>query len=113
MRLAPSWRAAAGQSATSSTAPPVIVALAALISESSKEGTTMSGRSRLPGGEPRKASQRQRPLSAPRRVVIERSWRAGDKVAWRDRDGVYLRPVDDDLADIRIERGSIAWSGPS
>ena len=63
----------------------------------------MTGKSRLPGGEPRKASQRQRPLSAPRRVVIERSWRAGDQVRWRDRDGVYLRAVDDDLADIRIE----------
>ena len=63
----------------------------------------MTGKSRLPGGEPRKASQRQRPLSAPSRVVIERGWRPGDQVCWRDRDGVYLRAVDDDLADIRIE----------
>ena len=63
----------------------------------------MTGKSRLPGGEPRKASQRQRRLAAPSRVVIERSWRAGDQVCWRDRDGVYLRAVDDDLADIRIE----------
>ena len=63
----------------------------------------MTGRARLPGGEPRKASQRQRRLAAPSRVVIERSWRAGDQVRWRDRDGVYLRAVDDDLADIRIE----------
>ena len=54
----------------------------------------MTGKSRLPGGEPRKASQRQRRLAAPRRVVIERSWRAGDQVRWRDRDGVYLRAVD-------------------
>jgi hypothetical protein len=102
VRLAPSRRAAAGQSATSSTAPPVIVALAALISESSKEGTTMSGRSRLPGGAARKASQRQCSLSAPRRVVIERSWRAGDKVAWRDRSGTYQRDVGDGLVDIDI-----------
>ena len=63
----------------------------------------MTGKSRLPCGEPRKASQRQRSLSAPRRVVIERSWRPGDQVRWRDRDGVYLRAVDDELADIRIE----------
>jgi hypothetical protein len=63
----------------------------------------MAGRGRLPGGTPRKASQRQRRLSAPSRVVVERSWRAGDQVRWRDRDGMFLRAVDDGLADIRIE----------
>ena len=62
----------------------------------------MTGKSRLPGGEPRKASQRQRRRAAPSRVVIERSWRAGDKVAWRDRSGTYQRDVGDGLVDIDI-----------
>ena len=62
----------------------------------------MTGRARLPGGEPRKISQRQRRLSALSRVVIERSWRTGDQVRWRDRSGVYQRDVGDGLVDIVI-----------
>ena len=34
--------------------------------------------------------------------MIERSWRAGDKVAWRDRSGTYQRDVGDGLVDINI-----------
>ena len=54
----------------------------------------MSGRSRLPGGEQRKASQkRSRVAALP--VRIEVPWRAGDKIRWRDRAGVFRRDVED------------------
>jgi len=55
----------------------------------------MSGRARLPGGEPRKASQRnsRRANAAPAR--IDPIWRAGDTVRWQGRPGVYRRDVGD------------------
>jgi hypothetical protein len=63
----------------------------------------MSGRSRLPGGEVRKASQkRSRRIGAPP-LRIEIPWRPGDKVRWRDRGGLYRREVDEENAFIEIE----------
>lgn len=55
----------------------------------------MSGRARLPGGEPRKASQRKsrRAESIPIRVAP--SWRPGDPVRWKDRPGVFRRDIGD------------------
>ncbi len=54
----------------------------------------MSGRPRLPGGEPRKASQRgvRRGVSPARIAPI---WRPGDRVRWKDRTGVYRRDIGD------------------
>lgn len=62
----------------------------------------MLGKSRPPGGEPRKASQRQRRLSAPSRAVIERSWRPGDQVRWREYTGQFLRETADDQVEVLI-----------
>ena len=54
----------------------------------------MSGTSRLPSGEPRKASQR-RTRRGEQVSAISRIWRAGDHVRWRDRSGVYKREAGD------------------
>jgi len=64
----------------------------------------MSGRARLPGGEPRKASQRnsRRAASAPARIAPV--WRAGDQVRWKGRPGTFRRDVGDgEHAEIEIE----------
>lgn len=55
----------------------------------------MSGRARLPGGEPRKASQRnsRRAGQAPARVAPV--WRSGDAVNWQARSGKFHRDVGD------------------
>ena len=54
----------------------------------------MSGTKRLPGGERRKASQRNRPArAAPSQVQI--AWRAGNPVKWKDRTGLFCREVGD------------------
>jgi hypothetical protein len=55
----------------------------------------MSGKSRLPGGEPRKASQRgtRRAVSIPSKVAPV--WRSGDPVRWKDRSGTFGRDVGD------------------
>ena len=53
----------------------------------------MSGRARLPGGEPRKASQRSTRRAAPVAVRITPNWRPGDKVNWKGRIGVFRRNV--------------------
>jgi hypothetical protein len=56
----------------------------------------MSGRNRLPSGEPRRASQRRARPAAPKLIqVAEIPWRPDDKVRWRDRTGVYRRDVGD------------------
>jgi hypothetical protein len=62
----------------------------------------MSGTKRLPGGERRKASQRNRAVqAAPRQVQI--AWRAGDPVKWKERTGLFRREVgDNEHAEIAI-----------
>jgi len=55
----------------------------------------MSGRARLPGGEPRKASQRNsRRAEAPLRRITP-IWKPGDKVQWQGRTGTFRRHVGD------------------
>ena len=54
----------------------------------------MSGRARLPAGEPRKASQRRTRRAAPSKAVTP-VWRPGDMVRWRDRIGVFSRDLGD------------------
>lgn len=57
----------------------------------------MTGRARLPGGEPRKASQRnsRRAEAPPRRITP--AWKPGDQVQWQARTGVFRRHVGDDV----------------
>src|SRR5690349_24911581 len=54
----------------------------------------MSGTRRLPGGEPRKASQRNaRRVVTPTKVVPV--WRASMPVLWKGRAGIFRRDVGD------------------
>jgi hypothetical protein len=63
----------------------------------------MSGRQRLPGGAPRKASQRKTRRASPVAARISPSWRAGDRVSWQGRAGIFRRDVGDgEYAEIVI-----------
>ena len=62
----------------------------------------MTGRTRLPAGEQRKASQKRSRRAAVPSVRIEVPWTAGDRLKWRDRTGVFRRHVDDEYAEIAI-----------
>ena len=55
----------------------------------------MSGRQRLPGGEPRKASQRNTRRAVPIVIRLGPTWRAGDRVRWLGLAGVFRRDLDD------------------
>ena len=55
----------------------------------------MSGRQRLPGGEPRKASQRNTRRAGPIAARITPPWRAGESVRWEGRAGVFRRDLGD------------------
>jgi hypothetical protein len=56
----------------------------------------MSGRQRLPGGEPRRASQRstRRAASTAARIAFP-IWRPGDNVRWKGRAGLFRRDMSD------------------
>ena len=65
----------------------------------------MTGTTRLPGGEPRKASQKRTRRANPIRTHITPQWRLGDRVSWGGRVGTFMRYVNDDIhAEIRIEQ---------
>jgi hypothetical protein len=67
-----------------------------------REGSEMSGRQRLPAGEPRKASQRRTRRAALSKVNVNPVWRPGDKVLW-DRIGDFQRSLGDgEHAEIMI-----------
>jgi hypothetical protein len=55
----------------------------------------MTGRARLPGGEPRKASQRNARRVARSPSQIARVWKPEDAVQWKGRSGSYGRDVGD------------------
>jgi hypothetical protein len=55
----------------------------------------MSGRQRLPGGDPRKASQRTKLRPGSRPTTISPTWRAGETVRWKGRAGLFRRNVGD------------------
>jgi hypothetical protein len=68
-----------------------------------QRGINMSGTQRLPGGQPRKKSQRHTRPAAPSRSRISGLWRPGDRVRWRDRVGVFHRDLGDgEHAEIMI-----------
>ena len=56
----------------------------------------MSGRARLPGGEPRKPNQRNSRRGVPNAVRLTPAWRAGDQVRSQGHTGVFRRSLDDD-----------------
>ena len=55
----------------------------------------MSGRARLPAGEPRKASQCNSLRAAPIADRITPTWRSGDQVRWKGREAKFRRDVGD------------------
>src|SRR5438552_15749638 len=66
----------------------------------------MSGRARLPGGEPRKASQRnKRNVSSSGAAKIPPTWQFGTRVHWKDRVGTFRRDLGDgEHAEIVIKQ---------
>jgi hypothetical protein len=65
----------------------------------------MSGRARLPGGEPRKASQKRTRRGEAMPTRINPVWRLGDRVSWGGRVGSFLRAFTDGIhAEVRIEQ---------
>src|SRR4051794_19236710 len=76
--------------------PPVSVDNSRCVAVGWGDPNTMSGRQRLPSGEPRKASQRKSRPAAPATVRVSPTWRAGDAVHWKGRAGVFRRAVGDD-----------------
>jgi hypothetical protein len=65
----------------------------------------MTDRSRLPGGEPRKAGRKRATPSGAIPVRIRPSWRIGDKVRWSGQLGFFGRNLDDGThAEIRIRQ---------
>jgi hypothetical protein len=65
----------------------------------------MSGRARLPGGEPRKASQRnKRNVSSSGAAKIPPTWQPGARVHWKDRAGIFRREVGEgEYAEVVID----------
>jgi hypothetical protein len=55
----------------------------------------MSGKQRLPGGEPRRASQRNKLHARSRPATISPAWRVGEAVRWKGRAGIFRRDVGD------------------
>ena len=65
----------------------------------------MTGRTRLPGGAPRKASQKRTRRANPITTRITPQWRLGDRVSWGGRVGSFMRDLNDGIhAEIRIEQ---------
>ncbi len=62
----------------------------------------MTGRTRLPAGEPRKASQRHTRRAEPLPTRITPRWRVGDRVRWQDKAGLFRRDLADGSAEVTI-----------
>ena len=62
----------------------------------------MTGRTRLPGGEPRKAIQKRsrRAGLPPTRIMPQ--WRIGDGVLWHGKAGLFHRDLGDWNAEVMI-----------
>ena len=65
----------------------------------------MTGRTRLPGGEPRKASQRNSRRAVTPAAKLTPTWRRGDRVHWKGRIGSFRRDVGDgEHSEVVIEQ---------
>ena len=62
----------------------------------------MTGRTRLPGGEPRKASQKRTRRGQVGAITIAPQWRRGDRIRWQDKAGVFHRDLGDGNAEVTI-----------
>ena len=62
----------------------------------------MTGTTRLPGGERRKASQRRSRKAGSPATLMAPQWRLGDKVRWHDKAGHFNRDLGDGNAEVTI-----------
>ena len=62
----------------------------------------MTGTTRLPGGEPRKASQKRTRRAGPSPTRMMPQWRMGDRVRWQDKTGLFQRDLGDGNAEVTI-----------
>jgi hypothetical protein len=62
----------------------------------------MTGTTRLPGGEPRRASQKRSRRAGPPPTRITPQWRMGDRVRWYDKTGLFHRDLGDGNAEVTI-----------
>jgi hypothetical protein len=62
----------------------------------------MTGTTRLPGGEPRRASQKRTRRAGPPPTRMMPQWRVGDRVRWHDKAGVFHRDLGDGNAEVTI-----------
>ena len=62
----------------------------------------MTGTTRLPGGEPRKASQKRTRRAGPPPTHMMPQWRIGDRVRWQDKTGLFHRDLGDGNAEVTI-----------
>ena len=67
-----------------------------------QRGEPMPGRTRLPSGAWRKASQRHTHSPQPQPAPSGPQWQPGAKVRWRDYAGHFLRDADDGQVEILI-----------
>jgi hypothetical protein len=75
-------------------------------------GASVTGRTRLPGGEQRKASQkRSRPAAPISAVAAAPTMRPGDRVRWSRYTGTVQRVVGD-VADIQQDGRNTLWRLP-
>jgi hypothetical protein len=73
-----------------------------LLQRSEASRNQMTGRSRLPAGEPRKASQRRTRPAGTGFTRIMPQWRMGDRVRWQDKIGHFHRDLGDGNAEVTI-----------
>ena len=62
----------------------------------------MTGRTRLPGGEPRKASQKRTRRAGSSAARIIPQWRMENRVRWQDKVGHFHRDLGDGNAEVTI-----------
>jgi hypothetical protein len=67
----------------------------------------MTGRTRLPGGDPRKASQRRTRRAEIPPIRITPQWRVGDRVRWQDKIGLFHSDLGDGNAEVTTTNRSI------
>jgi hypothetical protein len=74
-------------------------------------GLLVTGRTRLPGGEQRKASQKRSPPATSSAAVAALTLRPGDRVCWSRHTGIVQRVVGDE-ADVRQDGRNTLWRLP-
>ena len=75
---------------------------ACYFNEETLELAQMTGTTRLPGGEPRRASQKRTRRAGPPPTRMMPQWRMGDRVRWQDKTGHFHRELGGGHAEVTI-----------